>query len=594
MKKFLTDRSGNFAIMAAIVMVPILAAVGLSIDYTNALRVRNEMQQAADAAALAAASTQGLSDTQLKKLADKVFNTNFTSDDAGRKFKGSLKILKNGYRYSASGEVRSIFMELIGRKYSNVDVLAEVGKTKKDLEIALVLDTTGSMGPYVDKMKAAAKDLVDTLFKSSSGSVKVAVVPFVASVNVGKFLRSSEIDRAGDSKYNASSLEHKNDFLETSGSCGSPRPPDGPSTKEGALLDTISHMFARAANELFSVKKAYAASGAYIGMFPTGWTSTGPCSYYSPDHLSNWDLYKQIGIGWKGCVEARPGDLDVSDDPARKSDPDSQWVPYFWPDEEARGDPAVAHNHYFDGDYSDLRPTTEVNHYNFGPTNDPIKYDGRFSFTIDETAPDTLGPNKSCPDEVLPLESSKKTIKDKIDSLNTWNDGGTIASEGIAWAMRMLTPEPPFTEAQPASDDVKKILILFGDGSNSMPVNIDNSPMVTDYGAYGYAGNGHLRTPVNYMADALATPSGPDRVAKIEKATQSFLDNRMRAACQNAKDKSISVMTILFNEKDTKTQALYRDCASDADQALLANDTVSMQKAFDSIAAQILQVYLRK
>ncbi|WP_115419214.1 TadE/TadG family type IV pilus assembly protein [Ensifer sp. M14] len=52
----LKDRGGNFGIMAALVMPLILAAGGVAIDMAKMVTTKNQMQDAADAAALAAAS----------------------------------------------------------------------------------------------------------------------------------------------------------------------------------------------------------------------------------------------------------------------------------------------------------------------------------------------------------------------------------------------------------------------------------------------------------------------------------------------------------------------------------------------------------
>jgi Flp pilus assembly protein TadG len=53
----LKDRGGNFGIMAAIATPLILAAGGMAIDFANVMSTKNQMQDAADAAALAAASS---------------------------------------------------------------------------------------------------------------------------------------------------------------------------------------------------------------------------------------------------------------------------------------------------------------------------------------------------------------------------------------------------------------------------------------------------------------------------------------------------------------------------------------------------------
>ncbi|MEE4236358.1 MAG: hypothetical protein V2I51_06510, partial [Anderseniella sp.] len=285
-------------------------------------------------------------------------------------------------------------------------------------------------------------------------------------------------------------------------------------------------------------------------------------------------------------------ELDVADTPAT-GDPDTKWVPYFWPDEVPKGTPAITHNHYFAGAYQDLLPAAGLRYYVYGANSNVIKYNGLHAFNIDETAPDTLGPNKSCPDEALPLTNRLNNVRNKIASLSHWNDGGTVASEGIAWAMRMLSPGAPFTEGARPSKKLEKIIVLFGDGRNQLPVNIDNSPMRTDYSAYGYmfANTGRFE---EYDKSALSDFSSLAPVDRLLKASQRVLDQRMRQACDNAKEQNIRILTILFNENDPETKALYQYCASEPEDALVAADPASLKNAFQTIAQKVLKLHLRK
>lgn len=578
----------------AVAIVPIVGAMGLAVDYASLTGIRSEMQHAADSAVLGAAAEFGASDRERKKLANKLYKANFDRPSDAKRVRGKLEILEDGYRYSASLKVPTILIQVLGQEWTKVAVTAEVSKSSDNAEVALVVDTTGSMGPHMATMKDAAKKFIDIIYDASAGNVKTAVVPFVASVNVGRQLSNFELDRAGDSQFHASSHENQVTFFDWENDCGAPNHKDGPSTEEKAsLFESGKRALAHVIQELFGVKAASAQStGAHIDSFPDGWTSTGPCSYYTPPKLNHFDFFADTGIRWKGCVEARPGSMDVSDDPAG-SDPDSKWVPYFWPEEEPRGTPAVTHNHYFDDNYLDTMPLEEgkLRRYQWWATRNIIKYDGSFSFNIDNSAPDTLGPNKSCPDELLPLTNDRNTVKAKISGLNFWNDGGTIASEGVAWGMRALTPGAPLRQGS-ASKEIKKILVLFGDGKNSMPVNIDNSHMFTDYGAYGYLRWGRLSAEGLY-GEVLSAESGPARVAKIQEVSQRFLDERTRLACENARDEDITVLTILFNETDAATRQLYADCASDGKVVIAANPA-QLEDAFQEVANKILKVYLRR
>lgn len=55
--RFLRDRSGNFAMLSALTMLPIIGAVGCGVDFIAASSERRVMQNAADSAVLAAAAS---------------------------------------------------------------------------------------------------------------------------------------------------------------------------------------------------------------------------------------------------------------------------------------------------------------------------------------------------------------------------------------------------------------------------------------------------------------------------------------------------------------------------------------------------------
>lgn len=585
MKKFLRNTSGNIMITTALLFIPVAIAVAAAIDYSRITSERSKYQEAADSAVLAASTQFGASKKELKKIADDVFLANLQSMDKSKS--GKLIFLKDGLRYEAKSDIPLYLMSIAGITDSKINVSAEVGLGSENVEIAMVLDTTGSMEPNMANMKQSAISFIDKIDTASGGEAKFAAVPFVASVNVGRLLSNMELDRNADSTHHANILENKTVFYDESVDCNTTlADPDGGSTQEGSILGKVF-------KEFFGVNNAHAQSpGPYLGNLPAEWSSDSNCDYRTPPKQNHFNLYSSINETWKGCVEARPGDLDVSDDPAN-NDANAKWVPYFWPDEESRGTPAVTHNYYFDGDYESLKSVPELLYYNFGETHNVIKYDGSYSFNFDRTAPDTLGPNKACPDELLPLNSDASIVKQRINSLSHWNDGGTIASEGIAWGMRSLTPGAPLTQGEPASDKLKKVLILFGDGKNEMPVNIDNSPMLTDYSAYGYAGGGELHSK-GIMNEVYDIKSGPSRIAKLQSVTQAFLDERMIKACENAKAQDITILTILFNETDAQTQKVYKECASSSDNAIIASDAASLQSAFDELAGKIMQAHLRK
>ena len=88
----------------------------------------------------------------------------------------------------AAATLPTIFGGFLGRRIVDLDARAEVPLGIMGMEIALVLDNTGSMSRLgkMDALKEAAKNLIDAI-QGASGSVNssFALVPFNTQVNVG-------------------------------------------------------------------------------------------------------------------------------------------------------------------------------------------------------------------------------------------------------------------------------------------------------------------------------------------------------------------------------------------------------------------------
>ncbi len=181
---------------------------------------------------------------------------------------------------------------------------------------------------------------------------------------------------------------------------------------------------------------------ARSALIPLGFNRGWHCVIANPGKISNLDLFDGIRVGngraqWKGCVEARPEPFDVTDDPPNQADSRTLFVPYFWPDEPGRGNQGnslgYANNYMDDG--RDNMPTGWTDGWEWEWQANLFKYDGRNrNANFSENPPNTSGPNMACPDELLRLTDSRQAILNKISGLRHWNGGGTITSEGIAWA----------------------------------------------------------------------------------------------------------------------------------------------------------------
>jgi Flp pilus assembly protein TadG len=186
---FARATGGNVAILFGLSLIPIMIAVGGAVDYGRALLVRERMADAADAAALAIGSWSGLTEAELKTKAQQFFNANYPPSDLGTAGAVDVKFVGDNINVTLKGSVPTTFMELANIPSIDVEVETVVTRRQRNIELALVLDTTGSMGSNgkMDAMQSAAKKMIETLFngRSTSDTLTAAVVPFAGAVNVG-------------------------------------------------------------------------------------------------------------------------------------------------------------------------------------------------------------------------------------------------------------------------------------------------------------------------------------------------------------------------------------------------------------------------
>lgn len=176
MLRFLKNRSGNFGILAALMLVPVIGAAGLALDYTNALSVKGRVQGAADAAALAAVAESSVGVKQAMALsADGAVAVG--ADEAVKFFKAQLEndldftideistsvVKKNGRLYSVVDykvTVPTSLSKVLGQNLIQVAGQAIVEyQTEIYRDFYLLLDNTPSMG--VGATPTDVKTMVD-------------------------------------------------------------------------------------------------------------------------------------------------------------------------------------------------------------------------------------------------------------------------------------------------------------------------------------------------------------------------------------------------------------------------------------------------
>lgn len=188
-RSFCGDRRGNFAIIFALTLTPIAVAAAASVDISRAYIVETRLKAALDAAALAVGTATGLSSAEVQTMAQAYFDANYPEEVLG--VPGTIMVTDTPTTVdiSVKASLPTSIMGLVGINSLDVAATSQVMRHGKKLEVVLVLDNTGSMNQdgRLTVLKAAAKDLIDTVSKSalSPGDVRIAIVPFTTDVNVG-------------------------------------------------------------------------------------------------------------------------------------------------------------------------------------------------------------------------------------------------------------------------------------------------------------------------------------------------------------------------------------------------------------------------
>ena len=181
--------------MLAVAALPLFGFVGAAVDFSRAASARTAMQSALDATALMLSKdAQTMTTGDLTQKADGYFKTLFTRPEAtnvklttqfAQPQQGSFSLTMTG-----SAQVDTMFSKLLGQSTINLSATSEVLWGIKKLNLALVLDNTGSMSSSqkMTNLKTAAHNLLTTLKDAAKkpGDIKVAIVPFATDVNVGK------------------------------------------------------------------------------------------------------------------------------------------------------------------------------------------------------------------------------------------------------------------------------------------------------------------------------------------------------------------------------------------------------------------------
>lgn len=538
-RRFASDTRGNIAMISAFVIPVLLLITFGGIDIHRASTVKANLQDALDAATLAAARSQYTADTDITRVGLASLQANLapyndiTLLTAQTTFvlDPSTGAVVGDARVNVAALVANIILPMVGRGTGDqipVGAHSEVLRSNNRVEVALVLDNTGSMsGAKLTNTKAAAIDLIDRLEAADSRSIepdaiKISLVPFSQTVRIS----------AG-----------------------------GSNTVPSYMSNATTHT----------------GGGAWNA-------SSNPTSLFSVAR-GRFTLFGDIGTTWGGCVEARLAPYDIRDTAPLSSTQGRMFVPYFAPDQPDSDDypnDSTWWNYADEGnDY--LQDARNGNNSTFASTTARetewgLRLRNRTKYATAYKRSGTLdtgwGPNRGCNlQPLIRLTDNYGALRTAVNNMIA--SGNTNVPLGTMWGWHTLSPNAPFGDGRAyGTTRLTKIIIIMTDGENVM--SDSSNPNRGTYSGLGYI-----------YQNRLGITSGSD------SQRRTAMDNRfdhptagVEDMCGNMKDQDIEVYTVAV-QVDGSAQTLLRRCATDADHYFPVDSAAGIGAAFDRIAGAI-------
>lgn len=198
-RRFFADSRGGVAMIVGLSILALSAALGVAIDSARGYTARSKLQGAVDAAALAGAKTylENPVETVVEAEARMFFDANYANDfmrgsvvtfDAGVDEQSENMVVQ------ASVSIPTTFMQIFGVDQITLGSAAEVSASHTNLELALVVDVTGSMNwtdtngdIKIDSLQSAGLILLDAIYGeyTTLPGVHISLVPYRHVVNIG-------------------------------------------------------------------------------------------------------------------------------------------------------------------------------------------------------------------------------------------------------------------------------------------------------------------------------------------------------------------------------------------------------------------------
>jgi Flp pilus assembly protein TadG len=188
----LRDQRGVSAVAFAITFA-VMAPMSLGLfDVYQSTEQHGKLQDALDAATLYAARSTATDNPTINSIGNKALAANLQLVQGATLTSSSFALVNNNTQIQAQATVQlSAFSPMA--THSSVQVVSQVTRNGNNIEVAMVLDNTGSMaGSPMTSLQTAANQLIDLVVSGTQTPFysKIAVVPYSNAVNAGTYVNT--------------------------------------------------------------------------------------------------------------------------------------------------------------------------------------------------------------------------------------------------------------------------------------------------------------------------------------------------------------------------------------------------------------------
>jgi Flp pilus assembly protein TadG len=253
------DRRGVTALTFALSAMVLLAVAFAGIDAARFSAARVELQDALDAATLAAGVSNTTDAVTLNKVGAAYLDGQTKASPSLLNAKAIFTPGDKSVTSVATADVDPIFMDLFTHSLIHLEARSQVVRGQdQTLELAMVLDTTGSMsGTKISTLKTAASSLVTKVLNGNTkGEVKIGIVPFAQYVNMGVASRN-ESWASVPADYSTSTTKTTQTTTTTpscikSTSCATQTPYDCSTTNDGVVTPKTCYKGSNCTNVMYN------------------------------------------------------------------------------------------------------------------------------------------------------------------------------------------------------------------------------------------------------------------------------------------------------------------------------------------------------